>query len=852
MPPQLFRDRQSSFSGGEFAPSLYGRTDLAKYRSGCRTLENFFVSPYGTLLNRPGTKFIGPVRYDNYNVSGARLVPFVFSSSVSILMVFYEKSIEYYQYNSSTGDVSRLDCFTQTDYVTSDLSALRFAQSGNVITIVHPEYSPSELRRLDSTNLSWSFTALNFDVTAYPLSTVGQAGITMTPTASTQFPEILWDYQVTKILEDSDGRVFESMPYTVTLQINSEAWRTWTEWDTANTNYYHYGTSYVWVSDRRGFFYQRRDTTDADPGTTPSVGGDNIWTEYHVWGNYGGSIAVYPGNPARIGWSTGEPFADADTCPYTILATRVYRGREGVFGFLGETTADYFVDDGAVPDFSIPPPYGENPFDDVNNAPSCVCMYEGRRIFGGSTNNPTRVWGSEVENYVNFDEVVPPLDSDALYFDLATLKYEQVRAIIPRNGLLILTDGSEWLASGSGQGNLLTPNSIYAHPISSIGCGTLEPLVFGDTIMFMQSKGTAPKCLRLSPDGGYQTIDVASISRHLFIGHTIVSWCYAEDPWSTIWAVRDDGVLLSCVFNPDQELIAWSKHTLTDGLVECVCALPEGTEDSVYMVVVREDESRSSARFIEKLTSRVVTDVREGVFLDASYTYDGRNTTAADTIAVAAGAIDATVDITTASIGTELDGLVVRVYAVDGSSILIDMTYVSADHYHGRLLEELDTAIAATSDWEICRKVISGLPETIGSRQVHVLADGNVCEDLEANSGSVTIPEYAAIVHVGIPYNSDFESLDLVQDRSSMKIAKHVCLETASARGGYAGVDFDNLTEFPGRKVSDGYGTIELQNENLKVNIPSSWGEVGRVCFRQSDPLPVEILGITREIAMGG
>jgi hypothetical protein len=48
-----------SFAGGEFAPSLYRRVDLARYATGARRLRNFIVHPHGGVSNRAGTHFQG-------------------------------------------------------------------------------------------------------------------------------------------------------------------------------------------------------------------------------------------------------------------------------------------------------------------------------------------------------------------------------------------------------------------------------------------------------------------------------------------------------------------------------------------------------------------------------------------------------------------------------------------------------------------------------------------------------------------------------------------------------------------------------------------------------------------------
>jgi len=43
----------TNFTGGELSPRLDGRNDLAKYASGCSTLENLVVYPHGSAARRP-------------------------------------------------------------------------------------------------------------------------------------------------------------------------------------------------------------------------------------------------------------------------------------------------------------------------------------------------------------------------------------------------------------------------------------------------------------------------------------------------------------------------------------------------------------------------------------------------------------------------------------------------------------------------------------------------------------------------------------------------------------------------------------------------------------------------------
>jgi len=83
---------QSSFSAGELAPQMWGRTDLARYKNGLAVCRNFFVDYRGGVSTRPGTSFVGPAPFQN---SLVRLFKFVFSSTQAYVLEFTEGLIRF-------------------------------------------------------------------------------------------------------------------------------------------------------------------------------------------------------------------------------------------------------------------------------------------------------------------------------------------------------------------------------------------------------------------------------------------------------------------------------------------------------------------------------------------------------------------------------------------------------------------------------------------------------------------------------------------------------------------------------------------------------------------------------------
>ena len=82
--------RQESFRTGELTHSLHGSFALEAYKSGVRKALNFFVTKYGKLLSRPGTKLIGATKL---TTDEPRLRSFDFSDNQAYTLEFGEKYI---------------------------------------------------------------------------------------------------------------------------------------------------------------------------------------------------------------------------------------------------------------------------------------------------------------------------------------------------------------------------------------------------------------------------------------------------------------------------------------------------------------------------------------------------------------------------------------------------------------------------------------------------------------------------------------------------------------------------------------------------------------------------------------
>ena len=167
----------TSFVSGELGSKLDGRTDFEKYRTGCKTLQNFIVHPQGAATRRVGTQFISEVKT---SANKTRLIPFEFSTTQTYILEFGNEYIRFYKDKGQIlSGVSPYEI--STPYLTSQLFEIKFAQSADVLFICHPSHAVRKLSRTGHTN----FTLTELDFNNGPYIDENQTATTLTPSATT-------------------------------------------------------------------------------------------------------------------------------------------------------------------------------------------------------------------------------------------------------------------------------------------------------------------------------------------------------------------------------------------------------------------------------------------------------------------------------------------------------------------------------------------------------------------------------------------------------------------------------------------------------------------------------------------
>jgi hypothetical protein len=438
--------------------------------------------------------------------------------------------------------------------------------------------------------------------------------------------------------------------------------------------------------------------------------------------------------------------------------------------------------------------------DPSGNYPSCCCYFQQRKCFAGSLNSPQTIWMTQPADYHNMDVTNPTLDSDAITLTIAAQQVNAIKHLVPMNDLLIFTSGGIWriLTGYITQPQPITPTNTVVIPQTWIGAADLPPLVVNYDILYVQSKGSIVRDLAYNFwMNVYTGTDMSVLAQHLFFGHTVVRWTYAEQPWYQVWTVRDDGVLLSFTYLKEQNVYAWAHHDTpgnsgTDRFLS-VASIPEQqvegiNVDSVYFVVERTIPGINSAqpvKYVERMDSRNMgtlgaSDVTRAWFLDAALQYSG----------------DAT-------------------------------------------------------------RTVSGLDHLNGAT-VSILADGNVMPPQVVVNGQITLQAAAGRITVGLTYVAQMQSLPMMPQGMAMqaidyrKTLKAISLKVQDTRGLKAGPNFDTLTEIKEWSSStDMGGPVPLATGTQRLIVFQQYAVDDNLCIQADQPLPCTILGISPEMSLG-
>lgn len=813
---------QKSFSGGEITPSLHANTDLNKYATSLKTCKNCIVLRHGGAANRPGTEYICEVKDSSKAV---RLIPFIFNSNQTYILEFGENYIRFIR-NQTQIEVSGVSAWvTSTSYTIGDL----VSNGGTNYYCILGHTSGAS----DEPGVGGSYTTYWYALTG-----------------------TIYEIPTTYQEEDLATLNFDQNADVVTITHPNYA-----PMELARTGHTAWTLSTITFAPSQAAPTSPSNSSSGTTGDKWKITAINSETfeESLPTSETESSTAATSGSPITVSWTAASGAGEYN----------IYKESNGVYGFIGVAVGTSFVDNGIEADTTDTPPSSRNPFSGSDNYPSTSTYYQQRHGFANTNNNLELAEFSRTSNFYNFTRSSPLQDDDAVSFSLVGNRVNEIKHMRNIGKLIMFSSGGEWVIKGDDAG-ILKPASVNADQVSYHGCSDLRPLIVGSSALFVQARGSVVRNFINDTIDGYLSEDLSLLASHLFDKYTIVDWDYQEVPNSIVWAVRSDGLLLGFTYIRSQRVFAWHQHN-TDGTFENCAVIPEGNQDYLYTVVNRTINS-STVRYIERLSTRLYSDIEDAKFMDSSLSLDGTNTTAT-TMTLSGGTnwtFDETLTLTaSASFFSAGDvGNEIHLTGSDGSLIRFTIdAYSSVTVVTGKPHKTVPSSLqsTATAVWGKAVDTISGLSHLEGE-DVTVFADGFVIaspnnssyETVTVSSGSITLSKPRVVIHVGLPYISDIETLNVDSVNGETMIDKQKLIEKVNAyveetRGVFAGTEppsndstdpLEGLYEYQARNAEDVDSPVSLETDVIQIDTESNWDNNGRVFIRQVDPVPMSILSI--------
>lgn len=501
-----------------------------------------------------------------------------------------------------------------TPYLAADLFEVQIAQLGNLAYFAHPKYPPQKLERSFNASFgaaTFAWSKVNWSFPAF--RDTNFSAVTATPSATTGTPVTI---------------SFTNNPFTETL------------------DYSKYKGARIMLSQRRAASHVKLALNPT--GTSSTI---NVLGAYQVYtyGTFTGTLRVQGKNAAGA-WVTLKSFEFSNETD----------GRQIVYSSSTETATDLRLDvtntsgtgavayleagdsrrigyariwDGIpfVNSLPVVPCAVEADFDSTSATtewaieawaeyagyPRAVCFHEQRLWFGGTELQPNTIWASKTGDYENFRRGA--FDNDSLAFTLAAQEGSAIQSLVSHDALVIFTQSEEWTAATSQQ-TAITPSNIFVRRQSRFGSTHRQAFVAANNLLFLQRGGRKVRQFTYGGGGGEgQASDLTLLAEHV-TRSGIKQMAFQQQPDPIIWCVRNDGVLLSLTYEPDQNVIAWARHTSGNGLFESVAVIygDEGDSDQVWFVV-----NRGGTRLFERFdpdhfTKLDANDAANLVYLDSA------------------------------------------------------------------------------------------------------------------------------------------------------------------------------------------------------------------------------------------
>lgn len=603
---------QASFNSGEWSPLMFGRVDLDAYKSALATCLNQLLLVQGGVLRRPGSYFASEVKD---STKATRVVGFEYSTTQAYVLEFGDL---YFRPFRNNGPVL---------LAAQNVVAVSKANPGVLEYAGSDTYANGDVVYLSGiggmTELNGRFVkvagvnagANTFQLTDMAGSNIDTSGFTTYTSGGT----LQEHYTVTTTYAEADLFNLKFAQSADVLYVAHPSYAPRKITRTAHT---------TWTINTIDFLDGPYLNTNAT-GTTLTLSGTT------------GSVTVTAS--AATGINSDAGFASTDV-------GRLIRWKDPannwtwlqITGWTSTTQVTATIRGANASAGTATVNWRLGVWSATTGYPGAVTFFEDRLCWAGSTGSPQRIDMSKSSDYENMSPTAAAgtvADDNAVSVTLNSTDVQVIRWLSSdEKGLTAGTSSAEWIVRPSSTSSALSPTNISAKPSTYYGSANVAPIKAGKAALFVQRAGRKVRELAYVFEvDGFRSPNMSFLSEHITLSG-IKELAYQQEPHSTMWAVRNDGVLAGFTYERDQKVLGWHRHTLggysnagqtATALVESACVIPsaDGTRDELWMVVKRYIGGRTR-RYVEYLTKaweRGDTP-EDAIHVDCALTYDGAST----------------------------------------------------------------------------------------------------------------------------------------------------------------------------------------------------------------------------------
>ena len=245
---------------------------------------------------------------------------------------------------------------------------------------------------------------------------------------------------------------------------------------------------------------------------------------------------------------------------------------------------------------------------DTTGYPTCGCIHEDRLFVGGAKGFPDTVVGSFTGNHTFFqqssvfDEV---LDTHAIVARANNRYMSRIVWIKSAEEALRVGTGKYEFILTAPTDQALSARNMKARTTTKRGSAIHEPAIVDNDVVFLQKSRRAlySHTFRTSAAdvaGSYHAPLMSKMGGHL-MEPEVVQVVYQQEPHSVIWGRRVDGSVAAMTYSNDDDIFGGHRHDF-GGSVKDLCTVnsPTDQQDSLWMVVMRTVDGQD-VHYIERL-----------------------------------------------------------------------------------------------------------------------------------------------------------------------------------------------------------------------------------------------------------